>query len=143
MKVRIVLFLIFQFFAWGLYLYWGEDQGHNMPERSEKVLEVFEIPSAILTRTVVEERKFKLILRDDGIFTKINADRSTENGMWAVNYDIPSLILKSPGGDYKYRILNEQDEKFQIELINAHELARARNEKEESNRRLFSSSSIN
>jgi hypothetical protein len=139
MKFRLTLFFVFQVVAWTTYFNWettSSDQ--DIAGTTEKVLQVKEMSAGQFVSFENHQAFYKLILRDDGFFTKINTDQSLENGLWAVNHEIPSLILKSPKGDMKYRILDKSGESIQVELMNNLEFIQTSNV-QETERKLFSS----
>ncbi len=128
MKFRITLFFIFQVIAWTAYFNWESDVISSDAEGiAEKVVQVEEMSANQFTSIKTRKELYKIILRDDGFFTKINTDRSLETGLWSVNYNIPSLVLKSALGDQEYRILDNTKGVIQIELLNSEELLQASN----------------
>ena len=138
MKFRLTLFFVFQVVAWTTYFNWeATSSDQDIAGKTEKVLQVKEMSAGQFVSFGNQKELYKLILRDDGFFTKINTDQSVENGLWSVNHEIPSLILKSPNGNMKYRILNESSESIQVELMNQHELIQTNNV-QETERKLFS-----
>lgn len=139
MKIRILMFFVFQVVAWSLYFNWDTAKSINFSSsQASKTLQVVEMGSIQEASTLSDnDLLYQLVLRTDGIFTKFNDDQSVENGVWRINYDIPSIILKSPQVDYKYRILQASDDQLQLELINYHEILEAKKPKDES-RTLFS-----
>jgi len=139
MKFRLTLFFVFQVVAWTTYFNvetTSTDQ--DIAGKTEKVLQVKDMSASQHVSFGKHSEFYKLILRDDGFFTKINTDKSVENGLWVVNYEIPSLILKSPEGNMKYRILDESCETIQVELMNNQELIQT-SDVQETERKLFSS----
>jgi hypothetical protein len=139
MKFRLTLFIVFQIVVWTTYFNWkSSTSDQDISGRMEKVLRVEEISAGEFVSIGNHQDLYKLILRDDGFFTKINKDQSVENGLWSVNYEVPSLILKSPRGNSKYRILNESGESVQVELMNQHEFIQTSNVQKSENK-LFSS----
>lgn len=138
MKFRLTLFFVFQVVAWTAYFNWDSGPGNqNLADMSEKELQVQEMSTNQFTSIEAGKELYKLILRNDGFFTRINKDESVENGLWTVNYDVPSLVLKLPGGNLKYRILENTDAFLQVELMNTHELIQTSNTVE-NDRKLFS-----
>jgi hypothetical protein len=139
MKFRLTLFFVFQVVAWTTYFNWETTSSEqDIAGNTEKVLQVKEMSASQFVSFGNHQEFYKLILRDDGFFTKINTDQSVESGLWAVNHEIPSLILKSPKGNLKYRILEESSESIQVKLINHHESIQT-SDVQESERKLFSS----
>jgi len=129
---------VFQVVAWTAYFNWGTSSGEmDLAGRIEKVLQVEEMSASQFASIETPKELHQLILRNDGFFTMINKDQSVENGLWTVNYEIPSLVLKSPHGDQKYRILEDSDEYLQVELMNVHEVIQTKNT-QESEPKLFS-----
>lgn len=130
MKFRLTLFFIFQVIAWTAYFNWG-GQGTN-PDAdgiAEKVVQVEEMSANQFASLGIRKELYKIILRNDGFFTKINDDQTLESGLWSVNYTIPSLVLKSAIGDQKYRILDNSKDFLQLELMNSEEFLQASNTK--------------
>ena len=108
MKFRITLFFVFQVIAWTAYFNWeSEVISPNAEGIAEKVVQVEEMSTNQFTSIKTQKELYNIILRNDGFFTKINTDKSLETGLWSVNYNIPSLVLKSAMGDQKYRILDK------------------------------------
>jgi hypothetical protein len=131
MKFRLTLFFVFQIVAWTAYFNWETSTDKvDIAGKTEKVLQVEEMSTSQFASLETHKELQELILRNDGFFTRINKDQSVENGIWTVNYEIPSLNLKSPLGNKKYRILDDSDEYLQVELINAHELIQTKNTQE-------------
>ncbi len=141
MRNRIISFLVFQIIAWVLYFNWDSYQVQN-DQTSEKILQVVENPLSRLTSHQKKEFMYQLVLRNDGFFTRINPDLTKENGIWCVNYDIPSIILKSSMGEYNYRIIENTSESVQLELINAHEIAKGKTSNKGPATTLISTSSL-
>lgn len=144
MRSRILFFMFFQIVAWWLYFHWDRNFVEPAVSKSQKILQVVEVASTTPMQIRNGEEIYKLVLRNDGFFTKINLDRSIENGLWLLNYDIPSIILKSPVAEYKYRIIDDSDETLQLELINTHEIQNIQKSRQkdsdEGKHTLFSSS---
>jgi hypothetical protein len=139
MKFRITLFIVFQVIAWTAYFNWeSEVISPNAEGIAEKVVQVEEMSTSQFTSIKTQLELYNIILRNDGFFTKINTDKSLETGLWSVNYNMPSLVLKSAVGDQKYRILDNSKGVVQLELLNSEELLQASNT-EIKERTLFSS----
>lgn len=128
MKFRLTLFFVFQVIAWTAYFNW-ENQviDPNEVGIAEKVMQVEEMSANQFASIGAQKELYEIILRNDGFFTKINTDKTSENGLWSVNYNIPSLVLKSASGDLKYRILDNTEGTLQLELLNSEELLQASN----------------
>jgi hypothetical protein len=118
MRLRIFFFLVIQVVAWTIYFNAGKT---NNPG-SQRTLEVKEIKGEDIDGRISEIESYKLVLRNDGLFTKLNDDHITESGLWSVNYDIPSLILKSPSKEYKFKIVKYNGADLEMMLINQHEI---------------------
>jgi len=132
MKFRLTIFFIFQVVAWTVYFNWETSMdGQNITVRTEKVLQVEEMSASQFASLNTRKALYKIILRNDGFFTKINADQSVENGLWALDHAIPSLVLRSPAGNQKYRIIEDSPEFIQVELMNPHDLIQTKNIEEE------------
>ena len=128
MKFRITLFFVFQVIAWTVYFNWESDViSADARGIAEKVVQVEEMSANQFASIKTQKELYKIILRNDGFFTKINTDKSLETGLWSVNYNIPSLVLKSALGDQEYRILDNTKGVIQIELLNSEELLQASN----------------
>jgi len=139
MKFRLTLFFVFQVVAWTTYFNWETfSSGQDISGKIEKVLQVKEMSAGQFVSFGNQKELYKLILRNDGFYTLINTDQSVENGLWVVNHEVPSLILKSPKGNLKYRILDESSESIQVELMNNLEFIQTSNV-QETERKLFSS----
>jgi hypothetical protein len=139
MKFRITLFIVFQVIAWTAYFNWeSEVISPNAEGIAEKVVQVEEMSTSQFTSIKTQLELYNIILRNDGFFTKINTDKSLETGLWSVNYNMTSLVLKSAVGDQKYRILDNSKGVVQLELLNSEELLQASNT-EIKERTLFSS----
>ena len=118
MRLRIVVFLILQVVAWTIYF----NSGKIDNSRSQQTLQVKEIKGEETSITINEIKSYALILRSDGLFTKLIENRIVESGLWSVNYDIPSLILKSPSKEYKFKIVKFNGADLEIMLMNHHEV---------------------
>jgi len=139
MKFRLTLFLVFQVVAWTAYFNWETSTGdQDIAVKTEKVLRVEEMSAGQFASFGNRQEFYKLILRDDGFFTRINTDQSIENGLWSVNHEVPSLVLKSPYGNLKYQIIKDSDESIQVELMNPQKFIQTNNV-QQTERKLFSS----
>jgi hypothetical protein len=139
MVFRLTLFFVFQVVAWTTYFNWeSSSSDQEIAAATEKVLQVKEMSTGQFVSVGNQEELYKLILRDDGIFTKVNKDQSHENGLWTVNYEVPSLVLKSPRGNFKYHILGETGSSIQVKLMNQHEFIQT-NSVQKGETKLFSS----
>ncbi len=118
MRLRIILFLILQIVAWSLYF----KSGRESEAGSQHTLQVREIKGGEADAEINEIDSYRLVLRNDGLFSKLIEDEIVESGLWSVNYDIPSLILKSPLNEYKFKIVKFNGADLEIMLINQHEL---------------------
>jgi len=128
MKFRITLFFVFQVIAWTAYFNWESDVISPDAEGiAEKVVQVEEMSANQFASIKTRKELYKIILRNDGFFTKINTDKSLETGLWYVNYNIPSLVLKTALDNQEYRILDNTEGVIQIELLNSEELLQASN----------------
>jgi len=128
MKFRLTLFLVFQVVAWTAYFNWeSEVMDPNAEGIAEKVVQVEEMSANQFASIGARMELYNIILRNDGFFTRINTDKSVENGLWSVNHSIPSLILKSPVGDQNFKILDNSKGVLQLELLNTEELLQANN----------------
>jgi hypothetical protein len=124
------LFFVFQVIAWTTYFNWESDViSPDSAGIAEKVVQVEEMSANQFASIKTRKELYKIILRNDGFFTKINTDKSLETGLWSINYNIPSLVLKSVFGDQEYRILDNTKGVIQIELLNSEELFQANNTK--------------
>ena len=140
MRNKLISFFIFQIIAWILFFNW-EGYRYQYNETSEKIIQVVENPVSRITANQSNLNMYQLVLRNDGFFTRINHDLTKENGIWSINYDIPSIIFKSSMGEYNYRILENSSESIQLELINAHEIVKDRKTNKDNTTTLFSASS--
>ena len=118
MRLRILFFLVFQVVAWTIYFNSGKTKDTGV----QRTLQVKEIKGEDSNVRFNEIDSYKLVLRNDGLFTKVMNDHVVESGLWSVNYDIPSLILKSPLKEYKYKIVKNDGTDLEIMLINQHEI---------------------
>jgi hypothetical protein len=139
MKFRFTVFIVFQVFAWTTYFNWEPGTPDQDTDRkAEKIVEILEMSSSQFASYGSENELFRIILRNDGFYTKINNNKSVENGLWIVDYNIPSLVLKMPTGNQKYKILEDSPGRLQVELINAQKLIQV-NKEDEKEPKLFSS----
>ena len=139
MKFRITLFIVFQILAWTAYFNWDSNNLNTSDENiAERVLQVEEMSVNKLASMEVRKELYNLVLRNDGFFTKINSDQSVENGLWIVNRSVPSLVLRSPKGDKKYRIIEDSKGFIQLELLNTSDLIQTA-KSENTERTLYSS----
>jgi len=139
MSLRITLFVVFQIIAWSIFL--NSESDPSSPEgfsKSQKVVEILEQPNSQFASINNTNSLYKLVLRNDGFFTKINSDQTVSNGLWDINYDIPTIILKLPQGEFEYKILAESNESMELELIHDLEVIQAMNIKTNSPSKLFS-----
>jgi hypothetical protein len=118
MRLRILVFLVFQIVAWTIYFNSGKIKETGL----QRTLQVKEIKGEENNVRINEIDSYKLVLRNDGLFTKVMNDHVVESGLWSVNYDIPSLILKSPSKEYKFKIVKYNGADLEIMLINQHEI---------------------
>ncbi len=118
MRFRILLFLGFQVVAWTIYFNSGKVKDDGL----QRTLQVKEIKGEESNVKMNQIDSYKLVLRNDGLFTKVLNDQVVESGLWSVNYDIPSLILKSPSKEYKFKIVKYNGADLEIMLINQHEI---------------------
>jgi len=139
MKFRLTLFLVFQIVAWTAYFNMDtEVLDPNLEGFAEKVMQVEEMSANQFASIEARKELYKIILRNDGFFTRINNDESVENGLWSVNRDVPSLVLRSPVGSQKFKILDNSGNVLQLELLKTDELLQASNT-EVKERTLYSS----
>ena len=139
MKIRLIIFFVFQLVAWNVYFNWGTSiEKQNFAAMAERVLRIEEMTVSQFASLNTHKQLYKLILRNDGFFTRINDDESVENGLWTVNHEIPSLVLMSASGNQKYRILGDSRDLVQVELMNPNELIQTKT-MEEKEPKLFSS----
>lgn len=110
---------------------------------SQKLVKVAEVSSRNISNSLSDNHNYQLILRNDGFFTKLNADRVQENGLWKINYDESSIILTSAKGEYHYRILEQFTDKMEVRLVKIDDLTRKWKEEELDLNQLFTSSSMN
>jgi len=139
MKFRLTLFFVFQIVAWTAYF--NMDTGVLDPNSegfAEKVVQVEEMAANQFASIEARKEMYKIILRNDGFFTRINTDNSVETGLWSVNRDVPSLVLKSPVGSQKFKILDNSKSVIQLELLKTDEFLQANNT-EVKERTLYSS----
>ena len=118
MRLRIFAFLVLQVVAWTIYFNSGKDNNTGM----FRALQVKEIKGEEVDARINGIDSYELVLRNDGLFTKISNNQVVESGLWSVNYDIPSLILKSPSKEYKFKIVKYNGADLEIMLINQHEI---------------------
>ncbi len=137
---RIFIFIMFQLVAWWLYFDWNKETV-DTTTMNQRVMQVHEVSNVSYANNSVSSGHYQLILRNDGVFTKMNNGRMKESGLWTINYDIPSIVLTSPVASYKYRILENEGNNLELELINAHEILEMKNKSlRDENKALFSSS---
>ena len=131
MRSRILVFIVFQVVAWTLYFNWeGPANSRNeLVSTSEKSWNVVEIQDNGGDGNH-EIEMAKLILRYDGLFTKVNSNESVEKGVWIIDHSEPAIILKSPSKIYKYKIVNYSDDGMMMELMNQPEFTRNNNEED-------------
>ena len=128
MKFRLTLFFVFQVLTWTAYFNWeSEELSPETEGLAEKVVQVEEMSANQFASIRTRKDFYKIILRNDGFFTKVNNDKSMESGLWTVNYKVPSIVLKSAAGDQKYKILDNSKGVLQLELLNSEELLQANN----------------
>jgi len=128
MKFRLTLFVVFQIIAWTAYF--NMDTGVLDPNNqsfAEKVVQVEEMSANQFASIETRKELYKIILRNDGFFTRINKDNSVETGLWSVNRDIPSLVLRSPVKSQKFKILDNSENVLQLELLNTDDLLQVNN----------------
>ena len=142
MRTRFVYFIIFQIIAWTFFFNW-EDSSMQETVTSQKLVKVAEVSSRNISNSLSDNHNYQLILRNDGFFTKLNADRVQENGLWKINYDESSIILTSAKGEYHYRILEQFTDKMEVRLVKIDDLTRKWKEEELDLNQLFTSSSMN
>ena len=131
MKKNIIAFIIFQFVAWTLYFNWEgpENLQNEIVSTAEKSWDVIEIQND--NKDISEEIEMaKLILRYDGLFTKVNSNESVEKGVWIIDHTEQAIILKSPSRIYKYKIVNYSEEGMMMELLNQPEFTRKNDEED-------------
>jgi len=127
---------VFQVVAWTIYFNSGKTKDTGV----QRTLQVKEIKGEDTNVRFNEIDSYKLVLRNDGLFTKVMNDHVVESGLWSVNYDIPSLILKSPAKEYKFKIVKYNGADLEIMLINQHEIENvAENGNKKAMDKLFSS----
>jgi hypothetical protein len=140
MRTRFIYFIVFQIIAWTFYFNWDYSTVQK-PEFSQKLIKVAEISPSYVTNEIRKDQNYELILRNDGFFTRLYTDQTQENGLWKINYEGPSIILTSPQGEYHYRILEQENDRILVRLIQSNELARKEDEMKRN--QLFSSTSLN
>lgn len=139
MNLRITFFIIFQIIAWSIYL--NSERDPSSPEmfsKSQMTVDILEQPNSKFASISDIDNPYKLVLRNDGFFTKINPDQSELNGLWDIDYDIPTIILKLPHGDFEYKILAESNQSIELELINGLDVIQAMNIDVDQPSKLFS-----
>lgn len=102
---------------------------------------VAEISPSYVSHAFPDRHAYSLILRNDGFFTRLNADQTRESGLWKVDYTEHAIILIGPWGEHRYRILDEGNDQIQVSLIGSDELAGKMDVKDRN--MLFSSTSLN
>jgi hypothetical protein len=141
MRTRFFSFIIFQLIAWTIYFKW-EIPVVQQSMRAEKSLEIAEISPQNVSNRFAYKNNYRLILRNDGFYTRINQDNTFESGLWKVNYDMPAIILSSPRGDNQYQIITNSNDKMNVrKIISSEEFTRNMDETNDL-KRLFSSSSL-
>ena len=128
MKFRLTLFFAFQIVAWTVYF--NMDTGVLDPDIegfAEKVVQVEEMSANQFASIEARKELYKIILRNDGFFTRINNDNSVEAGLWSVNHDIPSLDLRSPFGSQRFKILDNSGNVLKLELFETNDLLQVNN----------------
>jgi hypothetical protein len=141
MRSRFIVFILFQFVAWALYFNW-EITSETDNSASQKIVQIEDFSPNNVTFRSEDRNLYQLILRDDGIFTRIKSGQIVDNGLWKMDYEVPSIILASPKGEFHYQIIDNSDDRMQIKLINSNEIVN--NEVIVPNPdRLFSSSALN
>jgi hypothetical protein len=113
MRTRFFSFIIFQLIAWTIYFKW-EIPVVQQSMRAEKSLEIAEISPQNVSNRFAYKNNYRLILRNDGFYTRINQDNTFESGLWKVNYDMPAIILSSPRGDNQYQIITNSNDKMNV-----------------------------
>lgn len=139
MNLRITFFIIFQIIAWSIYL--NSESDPSSPEmfsKSQMIVDILEQPNSQFASINDSNNPYKLVLRNDGFFTKINSDQSELNGLWDIDYDIPTIILKLPQGNFEYKILAESNESIELELINGLDVIQAMTTNTDMPSKLFS-----
>ena len=131
MRSRIIAFIIFQLVAWTFYFNWEvpANSRNGVVSTSEKSWDIIEIQNEHDTEGK-EIEMARLILRYDGLFTKVNSNESVEKGVWIINHSEQAIILKSPSRIYKYKIVNYSDEGMMMELMNQPEFTRSKNKED-------------
>ena len=131
MRSRIIAFIVFQIVAWTFYFNWeGPANSRNeVVSTSEKSWNIVEIQNDEDVDSQ-EIEMARLILRYDGLFTKVNSNESIEKGVWIIDHTEPAIILKSPSRIYKYKIVNYSDEGMMMELMNQPEFTRNSDEED-------------
>ena len=141
MRTRFISFILFQLIAWILYFNW-DMPGVNKTATAEMLLDVAEISPHNVSNSFAFKNNYKLILRNDGFFTRINQDQTFESGLWKVDYEVPALILTSPKGDNHYQIITNYNDRMHVREINTGtDYARSLTETSDLNL-LFSSSAL-
>jgi len=141
MRSRFIAFILFQVISWTLYFNW-EVSTEQKSFASLKMVRIEDISPRTVRFPSRNENLYRLILRNDGFYTRINADQTRENGLWKVDYDIPSIILASPAGELHYRIIDHTEDWMQVKQITAKEIVKNELNTTEPER-LFSASSLN
>ena len=128
MRLRITIFILFQVLAWTIYFNWESAPDDKVfSARYEKSIQVEEKVTGQFASASAPGSLFRLILRNDGFFTRINFDQSVENGIWSVDHKIPTLILKSAHGNRQYHIIDQSPELLQVELMGSEKYVKAEN----------------
>ncbi|MBS0000210.1 MAG: hypothetical protein KFF73_14610 [Cyclobacteriaceae bacterium] len=142
MRLRFISFIVFQVVAWTLYFNW-ESPSSQKTAATEKHLEIAEISPRTVNNNFAFENNYKLILRNDGFFIRINQDQTRQSGLWKIDHELPALLLTSPKGDHHYQIITSLNDKMHVREIDTNEEF-ARNSMTESDNlnRLFSSTAL-
>ena len=139
MNLRITFFILFQIVAWSFYLNTESNPSEiEMLSKSQKTIEILEQPNSNFASIGDTNSPYKLVLRNDGFFTKINSDQTILNGLWDIDYNIPTIILKLPQGNFEYKILANSNESVRLELIDGYDVIQAMNRGSEQPPKLFS-----
>ena len=117
MRTRFISFILFQLVAWTLYFNW-DMPAVNKPATAEMLLDVAEISPQNFGNSFAFKNNYQLILRNDGLYTRINQDKTFESGLWKVDYELPALILTSPKGDNHYQIITNYKDRMHVRAIN-------------------------
>jgi len=140
MRTRFIYFIIFQIIAWSFYFNWDYNT-RNEGQTSRKILRVAEISPSYVSHVIPDSQAYSLVLRNDGFFTRLNADQTWESGLWKIDYKEHAIVLIGPQGEHHYRILDEGNDRIQVSLVGSDELAGKMDVKDRD--LLFSSTSLN